>query len=269
MKTFIAKSILMLAVILGTASAHADSGLAKKLANPVGSLVSVPFQFNYDNGYGTADGEKLFVNIQPVIPITLNEDWNIISRTIVPVVWQDDIAGPSGDQFGLGDTFQSFWVSPKKPAPMGSLGNMVWGLGPAISLPTGTDDLLSSEKWSAGPTGLVIFLKGPWVYGGLANHVWSFAGESDRADVNNTFLQPLVNYITKSAWTFGLNSETNYNWETEEWSVPINAMVSKLVTIGKQKVSFQVGARYWIESPDSGPDGWGARFTITLIFPQK
>ena len=260
----------MFGIIWGATPAHAqDAELAKKLANPIAALISLPFEFNYNEGYGPADGEQLTVNIQPVIPITLNEDWNVISRTILPVVWQDDIAGSSGEQFGLGDTLQSFFFSPKKPVPMGSLGNLTWGVGPAISLPTGTENLLSSRKWSAGPTGVGLFLKGPLIYGALVNHVWSFAGEDDRPDVDNTFLQPFMAYVTKSAWTYILQSESNYDWETEEWSVPVNASISKLVTIGKQKVQFQVGARYWVDTPDSGPDGWGARFAMTLIFPQK
>lgn len=172
---------IVLAVSTSAASAQ-DSDLAKKLSNPVASLISVPFQWNYDHGIGPTDGDKVTLNIQPVIPISLNDNWNLISRTIVPVVWQDDIAGNSGTQFGLSDTTQSLFFSPKEP----TAGGIIWGLGPALLFPTGTDDLLSTRKWGAGPTGVVLRQHGPWTYGALANHIWSFAGDESRSDVNST-----------------------------------------------------------------------------------
>ncbi|WP_228933023.1 transporter [Roseibium aggregatum] len=241
-----------------------DSDLAKKLSNPVASLISVPFQWNYDHGFGPADGNKVTLNVQPVVPFSLNEDWNLISRTILPVVWQDDIAGNSGTQFGLSDTTQSFFFSPKEPTS----GGIIWGLGPVLLLPTGTDDLLSTRKWGAGPTGVVLRQSGPWTYGGLVNHVWSYAGDDNRNDVNSTFLQPFLSYTTDDAWTFTLNSESTYDWTSDEWSVPINAMVAKLVTIDKQPISFQAGVRYYAASSDNGPEGFGARAAVTFLFPK-
>ncbi|WP_026379183.1 hypothetical protein [Afifella pfennigii] len=241
--------------------------LAKQLANPVSSLISVPFQFNYDTGYGPADGDRAFVNIQPVIPFSLNESWNVISRTITPVILQDDIAGASGTQFGVGDVTQSLFFSPSAPLETG-LGNITWGVGPVIGLPTGTDELLGTGKLSVGPTGVVLAQAGPWTYGALANHLWSLAGPNGRADVSATFLQPFISYTTPSAWTFSLNSESTYNWETEDWAIPVNLVVSKLTSIGAQKVQFQLGARYWVESPSSGPDGFGARAGAVFLFPR-
>ncbi|MGE6784520.1 transporter [Ensifer adhaerens] len=241
-----------------------DADLAKQLSNPVASLISVPFQFNYDRGFGPDDGHRMTVNIQPVIPFSLNEDWNVISRTIVPVISQSDVAGDSGNQFGLGDTVQSFFFSPKQPGPDG----LIWGVGPVFLLPTGTDELLGSEKWGVGPTAVALKQEGPWTVGALANHIWSVAGDHNREDVSSTFLQPFLTYTTDDAWTFALNTESTYDWKGDQWSVPINFQVSKVVKFGEQPVSFQAGARYWAVAPDNGPEGWGLRASITFLFPK-
>lgn len=256
------------AAVLGAATAAVaqDSGadLAKKLSNPIASLISVPFQFNYDQGFGPNDGDREVLNIQPVIPISLNEDWNLISRTILPVIWQHDIAGPSGNQFGLGDITQSFFFSPKQP----TAGGIIWGAGPVFLIPTGTDELLGSEKWGIGPTVVALKQDGPWTYGILANHIWSFAGDHNRDDISSTFLQPFLSYTTPDAWTFALNTESSYDWEHDDWSVPINFTVSKLVTLGEQPVSLTAGARYWAAAPENGPEGWGFRLAVTFLFPK-
>jgi hypothetical protein len=247
----------------GSAAAqHAD--LAKQLNNPVASLISVPFQLNYDEGYGPSDGHRTYVNLQPVVPLALNADWNLISRTILPVIGQDDIAGPSGSQLGLGDITQSLFFSPKNPGP----GGIIWGAGPVLLIPTATDDLLGGKKWGAGPTAVALRQTGPWTYGMLANHVWSFAGADDRTDISSTFVQPFLSYTTPTAWSFTANTESSYDWKAEQWSVPLNAMVSKVVQVGARPVSFGGGLRYWAESPENGPEGFGLRAVVTLLFPR-
>jgi len=188
----------------------------------------------------------------------------VISRTIVPVIWQDDIAGPSGSQFGIGDTTQSFFFSPKEP----TAGGIIWGAGPAFLLPTATDDLLGNGKFGIGPTAVVLKQEGPWTVGALGNHIWSVAGEGDRPDVSSTFLQPFVSYTTSDAWTFTVNTESTYDWKGEQWSVPINLQVSKLVRFGKQPVSFTAGARYWAAALENGTEGWGFRLAMTFPFPK-
>lgn len=240
--------------------------LAKQLANPISALISVPFQLNYNQDIGPQDdGDRWTLNIQPVIPFGLNEDWNVISRTILPVVWQEDIFPGAGSQSGIGDVFQSFFFSPKAP----TTGGWVWGAGPVLLVPTGSDDLLTGGKWGAGPTGVVLKQEGPWSFGLLANHVWSFAGDGDRADISATFVQPFLSYTTPKALSFGLNTESTYDWENEQWSVPINATASKVMKFGNQLVSVGGGVRYWAESSKNDVKGWGLRLQFTLLYPNK
>jgi hypothetical protein len=237
--------------------------IAKKLNNPVASIISLPFQNNFDFGGGPHDdGFQYKLNVQPVIPFTLNDKWNLITRTIVPVIHQENRLGNSS-QSGLGDTTVSLFFSPKKPVP----GGLIWGIGPDVYLPTATDALLGAEKWGIGPTAVALRQDNGWTYGALVNHIWSFAGDDSRQDISNTFLQPILSYQTKANTTFGLNLESSYDWENTQWTVPVNATVTQLVSISKQLVSCTVGARYYAEKPDGGPD-WGLRFSVSLVFFQ-
>jgi len=243
-----------------------DAELAMKLTNPVADLVTIPIQMNYDRNIGPRDeGRKLQTNIQPVIPFKVNANWNLITRTIVPIIYQDDIAPGKGSQFGAGDINMSLFFSPKKPAA----GGIIWGVGPVLLLPTATDDMLGAEKWGAGPAGVVLTMRGPWTLGMLVNHIWSYAGESDRTDISSTFLQPFVAFTMPSAWTVSLLTESTYNWKTEKWSVPVNIALSKLVRWGKLPVSLQGGIGYWAESPNSGPEGFRFRLQANFVLPKN
>ena len=262
---FLSVSAVMVALAAPAAAQQAgNADLAQQLSNPVASLISLPVQTNYDWGWGAdGDGFRFTANVQPVIPVSISSDWNIISRTILPIIAQNDVTGPGTSQFGLGDTVQSLFFSPKAPSASG----VVWGAGPVFLVPTATDRALGSGKWGVGPTGVILKISGQTTYGLLANHIWSFAGSSSRGDVSATFVQPFVSYTTRSATTWGLNFEISRDWIGDNWLVPVNATVSQLVVIGKQPVSIGGAFKYWIESPAGGPD-WGLRLVVTFLFPK-
>lgn len=248
------------------ASADSDAELAKKAQNPIAAMISLPMQLNYDEGYGaTGDGEKWVLNVQPVVPFDLNADWNLISRTIVPLIDQEDfVAGGALDESGVGDVLQSLFFSPKVP----TAGGWIWGVGPALLLPTASDKVLGSEKWALGPTAVVLKQESGWTVGVLGNHLWSVAGDDDRDDISATFVQPFLGYTTRTYTTFMINTESSYDWKRETWSVPVNLMVTQMLRVGGQPLTLQAGARYWADSPDGGPDGWGFRLALTLLFPK-
>lgn len=245
--------------------AEQKAALAKKLSNPIAALISLPMQYNYDSDIGTDDrGSRSTLNIQPVIPFSISENWNLISRTILPVIDQQDIFTQGQSQTGIGDVVQSLFFSPKAPTSSG----WIWGAGPVVLLPTGSDTKLSADKFGLGPTAVALKQDGPWTYGGLANHIVSVGGPSDRADISATFLQPFLSYNTKTATTFSLNTESTYDWKSKQWAIPINANVSQMVKIGDQLFSLGVGVRYWLKSTDNGPEGVGLRLSFTMLFPK-
>ena len=241
--------------------AQDEAELAKKLQNPIASLISVPIQNNWDFGIGPADAMRYTANIQPVIPFSLTKDWNLITRTIMPVIYAESPV-PGGDhKAGLGDIVQSFFFSPKEPTSSG----WIWGVGPVFRYPTATDDALGAEKFGLGPTAILLKQEKGWTYGILVNHLWSVAGNSHRDEVNATFMQPFVSYTTKTFTTFGVNTETTYDWENKQGTVPLNVSVAQLLKLGTQPLQFSLGGRYYAEKPNGGPD-WGLRFAVTFVF---
>ena len=265
-----------------TMAAHEDTAeLAKKLSNPISSLISFPIQTNFDFRMGTGSGWRNTTNVQPVIPVALNKDWNMISRTIVPIIHQANVTGPGrsesglGDilqanvtapgasQSGLGDVVQSLFFSPNKSEPF------IWGVGPAILIPTATNSFLGSKQLGLGPTVVVLKQQHGWTVGTLWNHIWRVAGGSGRPKVNSDFIQPFLTYGTKDGWTYSVNTESSYDWTRDSWSVPVHFTVTKVVRFGKQPMSFAGAIRCWATSPTGGPEGCGLRIVVTALFPKK
>jgi hypothetical protein len=197
-----------------------------------------------------------------VIPFSISEDWNLISR-ILPIIDADAPVVGGESHSGTGDIVQSLFLGPKAPAASG----WIWGAGPVFLLPTASDDALGTEKWGIGPTAVGLKQQDGWTVGALFNHIWSFAGDDQRADVNATFVQPFLAYSTKTYTTFTLQTESTYDWETSQWTVPVNLVVSQVLKIGEQPISLALGYRNYVEAPSGGPD-WGLRFVVSLMFPK-
>jgi hypothetical protein len=242
-----------------------SADLAKQLTNPVASLVSVPFQFNWEQGVGPDDQTRFLLNVQPVMPFQVEKDWNMIARVIMPLVSQPPLVAGGTAEFGISDITASFFFTPVKP------GRFIWAVGPVITLPSTTIDTLGSEKWSFGPTALLLKQTGPLTYGVLWNQVWSFAGNDARTDVNQMFLQPFLSYTTKTAVTYGVNLESSANWNADgdTWTAPINFSISKLSSFGTFPASYQIGLGVFAASPDVGGADWKMRAGVTILLPRR
>lgn len=265
MARLLAVSTAVLALVgVSAAQPASEEDLAKETQNPVSDLISVPFESNFNFGVGPNDDLQYILYVQPVVPFRLSKDWNLITRTIIPLIDQPELGPGVGDVFGLGDIQLSQFLSPAKS------GALIWGIGPIFQFPTATDDALGSDKWSAGPTAAALTIRGPWVAGAVVNHLWSFAGDDDRADVNQTLIQPIVNYNLPGGWFLSSVPYITANWEKDgddRWTVPIGIGVGKVHRFGTQPVSLQLTPYYNVVRPDDAAE-WTLRFRINLLFPK-
>jgi hypothetical protein len=239
--------------------------LAKLAQNPIANLISVPFQNNTNFNYGPRDGTQNILNIQPVIPFTVSKDWNLITRTIVPIVTQPGFTAGESTTTGLGDLQLSGFLSPA------SARGWIWGAGAIMQAPTNSNDRLGNDRWGLGPTAVMLRLeKGdPWVYGALINNVWSVGGGND-PKYNNFLLQPFLNYNFAGGLYLNSAPIITANWEasgSQRWTVPLGGGVGKIFHFGRLPVNMQLGAYWNVVAPDNGPD-WQLRFQVQLMFPK-
>jgi len=261
---------LSLALLSGNA---AESGseqesqtekLAKETQNPVANLISVPFQNNFNFGIGPNDATQWVLNVQPVIPISLNKDWNLITRTIMPIINQPSPAPGIPSAFGLGDINPSLFLSPANAS------KLIWGVGPTMTFPTATESVLGNGKWSAGPALVLLATPGHWVFGALANNQWSFAGWG-KNNVNSMLIQPFLNYNFPHGWYFTSSPVITANWlaaSNDRWTVPIGGGVGKLFRLGKLPVNTQLAAYCNVVTPHQGGADWQLRFQVQFLFPK-
>jgi len=233
--------------------------LAQAAANPIADLVSLPLQFNNDFGLGPYDRSASVLNVQPVVPLAGGK---VVTRTIFPFVWLPDITAESGNlSSGLSDiVFTAFYVP--------SSGSTMWGVGPVLEFPSGGSER-GSQKWSAGLSGVALAQPGNWTLGVLANNVWTFAGDDDRADVNKGLLQYFIVYQLGGGWYANSAPIITVDWkaaEGQKWKIPFGAGGGKLLFLGKLPVNLQSQAYYYVVKPDAGPD-WQLRFQVQVLFP--
>lgn len=259
---------LLATTMAGPAAAQqpaSTEALARAAQNPLANLVSVPFQNNTNFGVGPRDGTQNVLNIQPVVPFSLGKDWNLITRTIVPIITQPGFEAGQGTTTGLGDIQLTGFLSPSTSE------GLIWGAGVIGQLPTNSNDRLGNDRWGLGPSAVVLRMdKGsPWVYGFLVNNVWSVGGGSD-PKYNNFLLQPFVNYNLPDGWYLTSSPVITADWEapsSQRWTVPLGGGVGKIVHFGRLPVNLQLQGYYNVEKPDNGAD-WTLRFQIQFLFPK-
>ncbi len=266
MKKYITKLVSVILFfsysLLNAQESAAD--LAKKLANPIANLISLPFQNNTDYGIGTLKGSRNTMNIQPVIPFKINKQLNFITRMVLPVVTQYNVTGLGNKENGLADALVSAFFSPSN-----SKNGVTWGLGTVLLLPIGTNDFLTGKKFGIGPTAILLKQIGGITIGGLANQIWSVSGDKNRADISQLFIQPFFNYNWKSGAGIGGNFEFTQNWKSNSSTVWFNPTISAVTSLGKQKTQFSIGPRFNIAAPNVGSKAdWGWRAVVVFLFPK-
>lgn len=244
-----------------------SSDIAKAAQNPIAHMISVPFENDFYPHTGIDKEDEYVLEIKPVVPIALSKDWNLITRTIIPVIQTPDLAPGINGTSGLGDIQESLFFSPTKAGP----GGIIWGAGPVISAPTATEKIYGTGKMSMGPTLVVLKSQGHWLYGSLAQNLWSVeTGPRNRPAVNQMLLQPFVNYNLPHKWYLTSSPIVTANWkvDTGRWVVPIGGGVGKIVRFGKLPVNAYAQVFRNVERPD-GTTSWSARFQMQFLFPKK
>ena len=237
--------------------------LAKKLANPIASLISVPFQNNMDIGIGDNQGSRSTLNIQPVIPISITEDLNLIAKVILPVISQQNVIDIGTSVRGPGDAVISAFLSPAS-----TKSGIIWGAGPVILAPIATNDLLTSRKFGIGPTAVALYQSRGMTFGALVNPIWSVAGDAARPDISTFFLQPFFTYNWKTGAGIGGNFELTQNWNAGTTTLWLNPLLSAVTAMGKQKVQFAMGPRINLAAPEGTRAKFGVRAVNILLFPK-
>jgi hypothetical protein len=266
MLALIAALLLCLVLDATRAASAADDSetdLAKKTQNPVADLISVPLQSNFNFNTGTKDEMVYVLNVQPVIPIKLTEDLNLITRTIMPIINQPSLFDGMESAFGMGDINPSFFFSPSKSR------EFIWGVGPTFTFPTATNRLLGAGKYSLGPTAVALVMKGPWVVGALMNQQWSVAGWGHK-DVNTMLIQPFINYNLEHGWYLTSSPIMTADWTaraSDQWTVPVGAGVGKLFKLGPLPINTSLAGYYNADRPKDSSQ-WQLRFQIQFLFPK-
>ena len=254
-------SALALLLVPPTSAAAQDADeLAKQTQNPVSSLISVPLQGNWDFGLGDREATSTLLNIQPVMPFGVSPSTNVILRVIMPLTSQP---GPEGMRInGLSDIVATAFFSPSRT------GRIIWGVGPVLLLPAATNNSLGTEKFGVGPSVVALAQPGKTTVGFLFNHIWSVSGANDRSDVDQTFLQPFVNYNLGSGLSAGVGLEATANWEADDtWTAPLLFNVSKVTVLGERPVSFVIAAGPTLASAEAAAS-WRFRVGATFLFPR-
>ena len=260
---FFAFSLSMGTVNAQDKQAESDADLAKKLSNPIASLISVPFQNNTDVGIGEFNGSRNTLNFQPVIPISLSPKLNMITRLVLPIISQQDISAPGVNQSGLSDATVSALFSPAI-----AKNGLTWGVGPIFLVPTATDKFLGTEKLGVGPTAIILKQQNGWTYGALVNQIWSVVGNRDRNDVSQMFVEPFFVYNWQSGAGIGGNFEIIQNWEGNSTTAFFNPIITGITKLGNQRVQLGVGPRIPVAIPESSKPDFGIRAVLNFVFPK-
>ena len=243
-----------------------DQQTADAVENPFSNRIKLPFQNMVDFGRGpTGDGVRYTLKLQPIIPIELNDDWTLFSRTVLPFEDQKNVTASNRGQDGLGDTKQSFFLSPNR---LGPAHLFYGGLGPIFLLPTATDEALGDGKFGAGPTLALVRQHDGWTTTILTYQLWSFAGDDHQSKVSEVYIKPSVTYTTPAGISFGFNTDSTYSWADRQWTVPLTFQVGRAFSFEGQEMNVSLGGRYYAVTPANGPR-WGIRLTVTLLFPEK